>query len=172
MVVVHLGVLSRQENRCVLTYLWYMCYSKDLISLLGVGTVLRNLTAYQMIRLRWGASQVPGTAQNRPSPYPICGVMSSLGASNLPISFVFYPDYDPPWVYNRGGRIGGTPVLVNIVLSALFWISSLSPPFLLFGCGQELWQASGSERSFNSVRSLIYDAPPLIKIINSSNIFN
>jgi hypothetical protein len=27
-------VLSRQENRCVLTYLWYMSHSKDLISLL------------------------------------------------------------------------------------------------------------------------------------------
>jgi hypothetical protein len=37
-----------------------MSYSKDLILLLGVfGTVLRNLTSYQMMRLRWGASQVP-----------------------------------------------------------------------------------------------------------------
>jgi hypothetical protein len=52
-------VLSRQENRCVITYIWYMRYSKYLIFLLGVfGTVLRNLTAYQTMRLRWGASQV------------------------------------------------------------------------------------------------------------------
>jgi hypothetical protein len=34
------------------------------------GTVLRNLTAYQMMRLRWGASQVPANAQNR-SPFPM-----------------------------------------------------------------------------------------------------
>jgi hypothetical protein len=53
-------VLSRQENRYALTYLWYMVYSKDLILLLGVfGTVPRDLTAYQMMMLRWGAPQVP-----------------------------------------------------------------------------------------------------------------
>jgi hypothetical protein len=56
MVLVHLGVLSGQENRCVLTYLWYMFYSKDLISTLGFGTVLRNLSPYQMMRPEWGAS--------------------------------------------------------------------------------------------------------------------
>jgi hypothetical protein len=54
------SVLSRQENRCFLTYLWYMSYSKDLISLLGIFvTVSRDLIAYQMTRLRWGAPQVP-----------------------------------------------------------------------------------------------------------------
>jgi hypothetical protein len=31
MVLRHYTVLSRHENRCVLTYLWYMGYSKDLI---------------------------------------------------------------------------------------------------------------------------------------------
>jgi hypothetical protein len=29
-------VLSRKENRCVLTHPWYMCHSKYLILLLGV----------------------------------------------------------------------------------------------------------------------------------------
>jgi hypothetical protein len=95
MVLVHLGVLSRKENRCVLTYLWHMCYSKYLIYLLDVGTILRKLTAYQLIMLRWGASQVPATAWNKPSPYPIWGFGSFLGASSLPIYFVFYPDYGP-----------------------------------------------------------------------------
>jgi hypothetical protein len=53
-------VLSRQENRCVLTYIWYMRYLKDLILLLGVFvTVPRDLTAYQMMRLGWVAPQVP-----------------------------------------------------------------------------------------------------------------
>jgi hypothetical protein len=53
-------VLSRQENRCVLTYLWYTNHSKDLILIFGVlETVLRNLIDYQMIRLIWVASQVP-----------------------------------------------------------------------------------------------------------------
>jgi hypothetical protein len=41
------------------------------------GTVLRNLTAYHIIRLRWGASQVPVNAQNRSSPYPIWGAQNS-----------------------------------------------------------------------------------------------
>jgi hypothetical protein len=53
-------VLSRQENRCVLTYIWYMSYSKDLILFLVVFvTVPGDLTAYQMMRLGWGAPQVP-----------------------------------------------------------------------------------------------------------------
>jgi hypothetical protein len=53
-------VLSRQENRCVLTYIRYMINSKYLILLLGVFvTVPRDLTSYQMMRLRWGAPRVP-----------------------------------------------------------------------------------------------------------------
>jgi hypothetical protein len=60
------------------------------------GTVLRNLTAYQMIRIRWGASQVPVNARSRSSPYPIWGLKSFIGSSSLPLSFIFYPDYGPP----------------------------------------------------------------------------
>jgi hypothetical protein len=67
------------------------------------GTVLRNLTAYQMIRLRWGASQVDVNARNRVSPYPIWGLKSLIGPSILPRSFIFYPDYGPPWVDTWGG---------------------------------------------------------------------
>jgi hypothetical protein len=95
MVLVQLGVLVTQEDRFVLTYLWYMLYSKDLISPLGVKTVLRNLTIYQMIRPKWGSSQIPATARNIPSLYPIWGLRSSLGASSLPRSFILYPTYEP-----------------------------------------------------------------------------
>jgi hypothetical protein len=42
------------------------------------GAVIRNLTAYQMIRLRWGASQVPVNARNRSSPYPVWGLKSLM----------------------------------------------------------------------------------------------
>jgi hypothetical protein len=38
------------------------------------GTVLRNLIAYQMIRLRWGASQVPAKRAEQAFP------LSNLGA--------------------------------------------------------------------------------------------
>jgi hypothetical protein len=133
MVLVHLGVLSRQENRCVLTYLWCMCHSNDLISLLGVGTVPRNLIAYQMIRLRWGASQVTATARNMPVPYPIWGLRSSLGASSLSRSYLLSRLWTPLGRYPGGGRIGGSPAPAKVVLSALFRLSFLSPPlfFLL-----------------------------------------
>jgi hypothetical protein len=47
------------------------------------GTLLKHLTAYQTIRLRWGAAQVPVNARNRSSPYPIWGVQISL---DLPVS--------------------------------------------------------------------------------------
>jgi hypothetical protein len=68
-------VLSRQENRCVLIYLWYMSHSTDLILLFGVlEMVLRNLTAYQMMRLRWGASQVPAKRAEQAFP------LSNMGA--------------------------------------------------------------------------------------------
>jgi hypothetical protein len=60
------------------------------------GTVLRNLTAYQIIRLRWCASQVHENARNRSSPYPNWGLKSLIGRSSLPRSFVFYPDYVVP----------------------------------------------------------------------------
>jgi hypothetical protein len=106
MVLRHYTVLSRQENRCVLTYLWYMSHSKDLISLFGVLERCSETSAYQMIRLRWSASQVPVNVRNRSSPYPIWGLRSLIGPSSPPPrSFVFYPDYGPPWVdtYLGGG---------------------------------------------------------------------
>jgi hypothetical protein len=94
-------VLSRQENRCVLTYVWYMSHSKDLILLFGVSeTVLRNLTAYHMTRLIWGASHVPAKC------LPLIqsgGSNISLDLSSPPRSFVFYPDDGPPWIDTWGG---------------------------------------------------------------------
>jgi hypothetical protein len=60
------------------------------------GTVLINLTAYQMMRIRWGESQVPAHVRNRSSPYPIWGLKSLIGTFQPPGSFVFYPDYGPP----------------------------------------------------------------------------
>jgi hypothetical protein len=51
-----------------------MIYSKDLILLLGVfEPVLRNLTAYQMMRLRWGSSQVPARRADQAFSLPNLG---------------------------------------------------------------------------------------------------
>jgi hypothetical protein len=93
------------------------------------GNVHRNLTDYQMIRLKWGASQVPVSARSRHSTYSIWGLRSYLGASCLPRYFIFYPDYDPPgWM--PGG--GSSSTLAKVVLSALFGLYLLSPPFSSF----------------------------------------
>jgi hypothetical protein len=63
------------------------------------GTVLRNLTAYQTMRLRWGASQVPTKTRGTGLPLIHSGGSNiSLDLSSPPRSFVFYPDYEPPWV--------------------------------------------------------------------------
>jgi hypothetical protein len=133
MVLRHYTVLSRQEIRCVLTYLWYMSHSKDFMAFWCFWTVLRNLTAYQMIGLRWGASQVPVNARNRSSHYPIWGLKSLIGPSSLPRSFVLYPDYEPPG-QTPGGWIGSSPLLF---LPKFHCQPNLgypsSPPFLLFG---------------------------------------
>jgi hypothetical protein len=71
------------------------------------GMVLRNLTAYQMIRLRWDASQVPVNAQNRYSPYPIWGIKYIIGPH---ISSSIQTN-DPPWVYTWGGGGGWVALL-------------------------------------------------------------
>jgi hypothetical protein len=64
-----------------------------------------NPTSYNMITLRWGALQVPANARNRSSPYPIWGLKYLIGSSSLPQSFIFYPDYGPPWVDTWGGSV-------------------------------------------------------------------
>jgi hypothetical protein len=51
------------------------------------GMVHRNLTSYQIIRLRWGASQVPVNARNRSFPYPIWGLKSLIGPFQPPQIF-------------------------------------------------------------------------------------
>jgi hypothetical protein len=123
-------VLSRQENRCVLPYLWYMRYSKDLILLLGVFVMVpRDLTAYQMMRLRWGAPQIPAKSADQ------AFSLLNLGAHELyrpPKSFVFYIDFGPPWVYACGGQIGSSSFLVKVALSALNRLYFLSLPFSSF----------------------------------------
>jgi hypothetical protein len=81
------------------------------------GTVLIHLIAYQMIMLRWGASQVPVNARNRSSPYPIWGLKYLIGPFSLPRSFVFYPDYGPPWLDTWVG-VGSSPLLAKVALSA------------------------------------------------------
>jgi hypothetical protein len=118
-------------------------------------------SSYQMIRLRWGASQVPAKARNIPPPYSIWWLRSSLGASrlpSLPISFVFYPDYDPPWI---GGRIGGSPAIVKVVLSALFRLSFLppTPPFILFGSLRSRTPASKWLRTIFQLLTIFYTCP-------------
>jgi hypothetical protein len=91
---------------CVLTYIWYMMYSKDLILLLGVFvTVPRDLTAYQMMRLRWGAPQVP--AKSAEQAFSLLNMGAQVSHWTFPApprSFVFYIDFGPPWVDTCGGR--------------------------------------------------------------------
>jgi hypothetical protein len=83
------------------------------------GMLLINLTAYNMISLRWVASEVTVTLRNMSSPYPIWGLKSLIGPSSLHRSFVFYLDYNPPWVdIWGGGRIGSSPLLAKVSLSA------------------------------------------------------
>jgi hypothetical protein len=41
------------------------------------GTVLRNLTSYQMMRIRWGASQVPAKRAEQAFPLPNLGAQVS-----------------------------------------------------------------------------------------------
>jgi hypothetical protein len=60
------------------------------------GMVLRNLTAYQMIRLIWGASQVPVNARNRSSPYPILGLKSLIGPFQPHLIFRLLSRLRPP----------------------------------------------------------------------------
>jgi hypothetical protein len=73
------------------------------------GTLLRNPTAYQMIRLRWGASQVPVNARNMPSPYPLWGLKSLIGPYSLPYISSSFQTTDPTWVDTWGG--GGVALL-------------------------------------------------------------
>jgi hypothetical protein len=113
-------VLSRQENRCVLTYLWYMRYSKDLILLLGVfGTVPRDLTAYQMMRLRWGAPQVP--AKRAEQAFSLLNMGAHVSHWTFPAPpkiFRLLYILRTPWVDTCGGKIGSSSFLVKVALSA------------------------------------------------------
>jgi hypothetical protein len=60
-----------------------MSHSKYLILLFSVlETVLRNLTAYQMMRLRWGASQVP--AKRAEKIFPLSNLGAQISHSTFP----------------------------------------------------------------------------------------
>jgi hypothetical protein len=83
-------MLSRQENRCVLTF--EVLTRFDLASCC-FGTVLRDLTAYKIMILRWGASQVPAKTCEGGLLLPQSGGSSlSLVLSCPPRSFIIYPD--------------------------------------------------------------------------------
>jgi hypothetical protein len=116
-------------------------------------TVLRNLTAYQMMRLRWGASQVPVNARNRSSHYPIWGIKSLIGPFPTPQIFRLLSRLRTP----LGRYLGGGGYVALLFLPKLHWQPNLGYPFpppffLLFGLRSRT-PASRSERSFNSVRS-------------------
>jgi hypothetical protein len=51
------------------------------------GTVLRNLTSYQMMRLRWGASQVPAKHAEQAFPLPNMGAQISHWTFSAPQDF-------------------------------------------------------------------------------------
>jgi hypothetical protein len=101
------------------------------------GTVPRNLTSYQMMMLRWGISQVPAKRAEQAFPLSNLGAQIShwaFIAPPPPRSFVFYPDYGPPWVDTSGGldRLLSSPrQSCNVSLNKA--ILSLSPPFLFLG---------------------------------------
>jgi hypothetical protein len=103
MVLMHYAVLSRQESRCVLTYLWYMSYSKDLISLFVAWECAKKPHSLSDDNAKTGCTI--STCKRTEQAFPISnlGLKSSFGASSLPIYFVFYPDYGPPWVGTWGG---------------------------------------------------------------------
>jgi hypothetical protein len=82
------------------------------------GMVLRNLTAYQMIRLRSGASQVPVKARNRSSPYPIWGLKSLIGPFQPPQIFRLLSILRTPLGRYLGGGLGSSPLLAKVALSA------------------------------------------------------
>jgi hypothetical protein len=93
------------------------------------GTLLRHLTAYQIIRLRWGASQVPLSARNMSPPYPIWGLKSLIGPFQPPQIFLLLSILHPSWVDTwGGGQIGSSPLLF---LPKLHCQPNLGYPFSL-----------------------------------------
>jgi hypothetical protein len=81
------------------------------------GTVLRNLTAYQMMRLRWVSSQVPVNAWNRSPPYPIWGLKSFIGPFQPTPIFRLLSRLRTPLGRYLGG-VGSSPLLAKVALSA------------------------------------------------------
>jgi hypothetical protein len=113
------SALQARKHMCSYLSLVHESLQRFDLAFVCVGTVLRNLTAYHTIRLRWCATQVPANGRNRSSPYKIWGIKSPIGPSSPPRSFVFYPDYGPLWVDTRGGGwIGRSPLLAKVALSA------------------------------------------------------
>jgi hypothetical protein len=82
------------------------------------GTVLINLTTFQMIRLTWGTSQVPANARNRSSPYPIWGLKYIIGPFQPPQISCLLSRLRTPLGRYLGGQIGISPLLAKVALSA------------------------------------------------------
>jgi hypothetical protein len=122
------------------------------------GTVLRNLTAYQMIRLRWGASQVPVNAQSRSSPYPIWGLKCLVGPFQPPQIFLLLSRLRTP----LGRYLGGGVALLFLpklhCQPNVGYPFSLPPPFLLFGLRSRT-PASRRLGTIFQLRTIFYQYP-------------
>jgi hypothetical protein len=62
------------------------------------GMALRNLTAYQMMRLRWGASQVSARQAEQAFPLSNMGLKSLIGPFQPPKIFLLLSRIRTPWV--------------------------------------------------------------------------
>jgi hypothetical protein len=97
------SALKARKQMCCYLYLVHESLKRLDTAFWCFGTVLRNLTAYQMMRLRWGASQVPANARNRSSPYPIWGLNYLIVPFQTPQIFRLLSRLRTPWVEIPGG---------------------------------------------------------------------
>jgi hypothetical protein len=112
------SAIQARKQRCSYLSLVHDSLKRFDLDFWCFGMVLRNLTAYQMIRLRWGASQVPVDARNRSSPYPICGLKSLIGPFQPPHIFRLLSRLRTPLGrYLGGGQIDSSPLLAKVALS-------------------------------------------------------
>jgi hypothetical protein len=113
----HSALQARKQIRSYLSLVHESLQRFDL-AFWCFGMLLRNLTAYQMIMLKWGASQVPVNARNRSSPYPILGLKSLIGPFQPRLIFLLLPRLRTTLGRYLGGHIGNSPLLAKVLLSA------------------------------------------------------
>jgi hypothetical protein len=131
------------------------------------GKVLRNLTVYQMMRLRWGASQVPANARNRSSPYPIWGLNSLIAPFQPPRSIIFFADYGPHWEIHVVERNVDLLSLSKLCYQPKIGSTFSPPPFLLFGLKSRTLTSRWLQMIFQ-LRTIFYPGPGRFRNSRSS----